>query len=497
MWKRGWLAMLMLAGCGDDALPTGQQQGAIDCAKVSVAACSQHNSCQLLYDDAGAAHCGEERIGMRSCGVLTIDECALDPRCETIAGRRFDAALQCVNAPEPVGCQDRGRACPAAVLYATAGGKTYELSRGCTPKGWQNIQPTAVPQQTWSVCDQDSMPMLKDGGVSGDAHVPSCAAPGTSCVTAYCETLDLPSCTSDARCRVLRARTFDQDMKCRGDELELGCTEAAITCDPIPTLGFDAQGRSYLFEESGSGCIPPSFTQSGKVDLYALCNASSVEPCAGLTYKDCDQHPECRSGLGCPVTFSPTGPSECEQRSVADCKLDTKCASVAAQPLDAACNAQELVGCITLGRTCHGQTAYAKKADGRLFELASDDCLPSGFTSVGFTEIPQPGAGVCPVSYAKRCSAMGVARCQEDPGCEPIVGAHLDLNAHCVGATTAVACAAKSETRYEGTVIAADRQGERYRLLGYRYVPELDYYKVDGPLSAATAALLAWPTCSK
>jgi hypothetical protein len=57
------------------------------------------------------------------------------------------------------------------------------------------------------------------------------------------------------------------------------------------------------------------------------------------------------------------------------------------------------------------------------------------------------------------------------------------------------ACAAKSETRYEGTVIAADPPGERYRVKGYRYVPELTVYTADGLFSSATTALLAWPAC--
>lgn len=334
----------------------------------------------------------------------------------------------------------------------------------------------------------DAKGVTSDASGWGDVIVPSC---GANCVLPHCAGLDVASCKLDAECRVLKARPFDLNFKCRGDEEEVGCADAKTPCDGGPTRSFDPQGRSYIFLDS---CLPQQFRGSESSGLYDLCNVPFTDPCAGLTYLDCDAHPECRDNLGCPVIAKPPiGPSECEQRSTENCKSDTKCASMAAQPLDATCGWEELVGCITLGRTCHGKKTYAKNTAGRVFSFYTEDCLPPGFTAV---DAPPVGAGVCAVTYPQRCAALGVERCGDDPGCEPVVGEPLDLDAHCIEAPVAFACAAKSEAREPATVIAAAGD-HRYRLNGYRYVPELWIYTTaDGAYySAATKALLSWPAC--
>jgi hypothetical protein len=466
MSKRALLGAVLLVACGEEDTPTREERSLHElCVELSVSECKQHTECRVS------------------------------------SGRRVFAALQCIDeGTVELGCRAASGVCgDASPVARDAQGQPWLFDDTCVPPSFTLATREELRAVEWSTCSQGGAPLDTDASVSlqdasawGDSSFPPCEG---SCDFARCSELDVASCKGDARCRVLKAWPFDRDRKCRGDELELGCTHAEA-CDPTPAQAWDALGRSYIVAESGAGCVPAGYSTDRVDGLYELCNAPQVDRCAGLTFQDCAQHPECREGLGCPVPPTSSGPGECEQRTIDSCKVDTKCASMAGRAVDAACNAQELVGCLTLTRRCHVQTTYAYNPAGRLFELPSD-CLPPGFTEVGFADIPLPGAGTCPVRYEQRCSALGVEDCTRDPGCELLVGEPLDLDAQCIRTqSVAFGCVAKSNELHAGPAVAAEPQGARYRVYGYRYSPDHHFYTAsDKYYSAATAALLAWPGC--
>lgn len=75
--------------------------------------------------------------GCTYCATLPTEQCASDAFCAVITGRPFDAANQCLQGVQNVGCQEATIGCipePQAVLDSE--GMCWEVDCGGVPDGW-------------------------------------------------------------------------------------------------------------------------------------------------------------------------------------------------------------------------------------------------------------------------------------------------------------------------------------------------------------------------
>ncbi len=289
-------------------------------------------------DDTVGGDAGEERIGPRSCDVLTIDECKADARCETIDGRSFDEDRMCVGTDQPLGCKERDLSCPPSLAYARHGSESYEFVRGCAPGGWERFAPVLPPQSSWPACT------LRAG---------------------ECEEHTQERCTQDKRCAAISGLRLDESRQCLGDAAFLSCVPAPLGCTAALVVARDPQGQRWWFS---SGCLPAGFTSD--------------------TTEGPVNWPQCN-----PVPPTPLKP--CNELSGDACEVDrSDCSTIKATAYDPArkcVRGQKNVGCLPKTQGCTAAITYARDTEGQAWQFSSG-CQPASFTSF------EPGAEAQPQS---------------------------------------------------------------------------------------------------
>jgi len=88
------------------------------------------------------------------CSDLSIGQCEREGSCQLLRGLQYDAARTCRSALlTEVGCAPSTQSCrPQTVHARSAQGATFEITGGCAPVGFQQVDAPTVNIASWPIC---------------------------------------------------------------------------------------------------------------------------------------------------------------------------------------------------------------------------------------------------------------------------------------------------------------------------------------------------------
>lgn len=182
---------------------------------------------------------GEATTGEPSaCATLSEGDCAADPACAPLIGRRYTGNA-CLFEPEAfIVCHDADLACTPEPSTVCRDADTFEIDVTCEPPG-----------------------------------LTACEPPADDCGQPDCMLFDEPTCLAQDVCKPVYGNPHlgvDTPEECVDDATTayLGCISDAGACPPfIPTVcPEDAPDERY---DVPAGCIPPHFVMCGGEGLPA------------------------------------------------------------------------------------------------------------------------------------------------------------------------------------------------------------------------------------
>lgn len=272
----------------------------------------------------------------KECEELGEADCSANTSCRSLAGVQYDPQNSCrlSKAAVFVGCAALATGCTASIVHATdPKGDAWELTSGCIPEGWAEIESTKAPAtvSSWNECPAAAQDAPKS-----------------------CDSIAATNCAATAGCRTIEGVAYDGTQSCRDESPSvIACASATLGCTASVVHARNSQGETF---EISSGCVPTGWTAiesaaaPATVSGWAVC---STTKCDALNVDACASAADCRVLEG----FKYDAAHQCR----------------AAMASGAACAPKS--------RGCTASVVHAADQKGATWEFAGG-CVPTGWTEV-------------------------------------------------------------------------------------------------------------------